>query len=145
MPDKVRFSPGGARPAPAQTVAVTRTELFPGVDRPTMVLWLGVALIGFSEFYDYGPLRVALDVAQGKKPSSNTLGIAEVGAEVGLLVFLYLLALASDNSGSVAVLIVVALWVAWLVRHAQIAAKWLNPLHTSPNAGANPNTNIGGH
>lgn len=144
---KVRFSPGGARPAPAQVVASTRTELFPGVDRPTMVLWLGLALIAASELVDYGPLRTVVDAAQGKQPRSNSLGFVEAGMELGLLAFLYLLALASDNSGTVAVLILVALWVAWLVRHSQQAAGFLNPLAkpTSPNAGANPNTNLGGH
>ena len=112
-----------------------------------MVLWLGIALIAASELADYGPLRTIWDVAHGEKPHSNSLGSTELAIELGLLGFLYLLALASDNSGTVAVLILVALWVAWLVRHAQVAAKFLNPLgkQTSPNAGYNPNTNIGGH
>lgn len=124
---KARFAPGGARPAPVQTVAATRTELFPGVDRPTMVLWLGVSLIVASELVDYGPLSTVVYAAAGKQPKSNSLGIKELAIEVGLLVFLYLLALASDNSGSLAVLILVALWVAWLVRHAQAVTRFLAP------------------
>lgn len=134
MADKVRFAPGGARPAPAQTVAVTRTELFPGVDRPTMVLWLGVSLIVASELVDYGPLRAIWDVSHGKS-SKASMGWTETSIEIGLIAFLYVLALASDNSGTVAVLIVVALWVAWLVRHAQAVQGFLAP---AANANAAP-------
>jgi hypothetical protein len=92
-----------------------------------MVLWLGISLIVVSELVDYGPLRVLIEVAQGHTPKDLSLGKDELGVEVGLIVVLYLLALASDNSGSVAVLIVVALWAAWLVRHAQDVTSFLAP------------------
>ncbi len=118
MPDvKARFAPGGARPAPATTYAAPRTEIFPGIDRPTMVLWLGVALIAASELLDYGPIASVVDAAQGKQVKSNSIGVRELIVELGLVGFLYLLAMASDNSGTVAVLILVALWLMLILRH----------------------------
>lgn len=124
---KSRFAPGGQRPAPATTSAAPRTELFPGIDRPTMVFWLGAALIVASELVDYGPLRTVVDAARGVQPKSNNAGVTEMAIEIGLLVFLYLLALASDNSGTVAVLILVALWVVWITRHMNAVNRFLAP------------------
>lgn len=121
-----RFAPGGSRPAPVTTYAAPRSELFPGIDRPTMVLWLGAALIIASELVDYGPFRAVIDAAQGKPVKSNSLGMREMIVEIGLVGFLYLLALASDNSGTVAVLILVAVWLAWIVRHPNAVKAVLN-------------------
>lgn len=105
------------RPAQATTYAATRAEVFPGVDRPSMVLWLGLALIVATEFTDGGPIRGMFDAARGKQYDKNGGSFQALIVELALLAFLYLLALASDNSGTVAVLIVVALWAAWIVRH----------------------------
>jgi hypothetical protein len=112
-----RFAPGGTRPAPATTVAATRTELFPGIDRPTMVLWLAIPLLIASEIVDNGPLHNAILVAQGQKPTGGAGGLQQLVAKVGLIAFLYILALASDNSGTLSVLIVIALWVTWIAIH----------------------------
>ena len=121
-----RFAPGGARPAPATVYAQPRSELFPGVDRPTIVLWLGVALIIASELADNGPTRAILNAATGKPYQAQPNGLKVLLLEGGLIFFLWLLALASDTSGNFAVLLVVALWVVFILRHPNAVMGVLN-------------------
>jgi hypothetical protein len=117
VPDKARFAPGGARPAPATVYAAPRSELFPGVERQVIVLWLGVALIAANEAVDGGPIASAIRAATGQPLKSQSGGVIELAIEVVLVGFLYVMALASDEAGTLAILIVLALWAAWLVRH----------------------------
>ena len=125
-----RFAPGGSRPAPATVYAAPRSEIFPGIERPTIVLWLGLALILASEAADGGPIRRVISAAAGGGPAAvpegAKHGLAELAVEIGLVAFLYVLALASDESGTLAVLILIALWLVWIVRHPKVVISILS-------------------
>lgn len=114
---KARFAPGGARPAPATTIAAPRTELFPGIDRPTIVFWLGLSLLVVTQVADGGPLHSALLAAQGKDVGSTSFGLRETFLELFVLGVLYVMAQASDEAGTLAILVLVALWLLWLLIH----------------------------
>jgi hypothetical protein len=138
-----RFQPGGARPAQVTTIAAPRTELLPGLDRPTIVFWLGASLVIATDLVDYGPIASALQVAKGQRPKSG-LGIRETMFELFLLGTLWLLAQTSDSAGSFAILLLVALWVVWLVLHVDTVGSLLGGVGTIAGATTSGGASEGG-
>lgn len=137
-----RFQPGNARPQ-ATVIAAPRTELLPGIDRPTAVFWLGAGLVIATDLIDYGPIAAAIATARGKQAKSG-LGVRETLFELFLLGTLWLVSQLSDSAGTFAILLLVALWVVWLVVHTDTVGSLLAGVGTAAGATTTGGASEGG-
>ena len=103
----------------ATVIAQPQQEILPGLDRPTAVLFLGGGLwlvnnvVGGGFVYNI----FATSFGRASAGASSTGDLPRAALELGLVAFLYILAKISDEAGSVAILLLIALWVVWLILH----------------------------
>jgi hypothetical protein len=135
---------GMTRGGAGQTVVIAQpqTEILPGLDRPTAVLWLGLSLWAATNTIDNGPLRTFWEAAQGHYDSKTAgqlggdllsasgRGLGDASLELLLVAFFWVIAKVSDSAGSLAILLLVGLWLVWLLTHVQNVATFLG--HSLP-------------
>jgi hypothetical protein len=123
---------GMTRGAAGQPVVIAQpqTEILPGLDRPTAVLWLGLSLFFFNDVSQGGILPVILHTAQGKPTSQDANALSRPFFELGLVGVFWLAAKVSDSAGSLAILLLIGLWLVWLLTHVQNVATFLG--HSLP-------------
>jgi hypothetical protein len=113
-------------------IAQPQTEWLPGLDRPTAVLWLGLSLVAANELAEGGPLPGVIAAAQGKPTHGDPTRLTQASLEVGLVGLFWIMARVSDSAGSLAILLLIGLWLVWLTTHVQNVAKALGHALPAP-------------
>lgn len=112
-------------------VAQTQSEILPGLDRPSAVLWLGLGLVAAN---NAGRLAELGGVAGGTATGGAGEMLTGIPFELGLVGVFWVMARISDSAGSLAILLLIALWLVWLTTHVENVAKFLGQPLPAPAA-----------
>ena len=114
-------------------VAQTQSELLPGLDRPTAVLWLGLGLVAANNAGRLVELSGTVTGAHTVTGADSDI-ITGIPFELGLVGVFWVMARISDSAGSLAVLLLIALWLVWLTTHVANVAKFFGQPLQAPAA-----------
>lgn len=112
-------------------VAQTQSEILPGLDRPSAVLWLGLGLVAAN---NAGRLVETVGVINGANKSPSPPDLPQIAMETGLVGVFWVMARVSDSAGNLALLLLVALWLVWLTTHVSNVAQFFGQPLKAPAA-----------
>lgn len=114
-------------------VAQTQSEILPGLDRPSAVLWLGLGLVAANNAGRIVELGGAVNGTH-KISGADTDIIAGIPFELGLVGVFWVMARISDSAGSLAILLLIGLWLVWLTTHVSNVASFFGQPLKAPAA-----------
>lgn len=115
-------------------VAQTQSEILPGLDRPSAVLWLGLGLVAANNAGRIVETVGIVGGAAGKGATASPPNFQQAGLEVGLVGVFWVMARVSDSAGNLALLLLIALWLVWLTTHVSNVAKVFGQPLSAPAA-----------